>query len=84
MLHELSAAEGRGHADSTFAWTVGVAVFVAFLGTVLLGYSVVVIVRTYSAGLTAVAGAVILGMMGLMLLASATWMGVRAINNREG
>ena len=82
MIIELSVEERVDSTGSTFVLGMSVAVFVAFLGVVLSGYAVVAFARTYAAGPLALAGSVVVGTVGFMLLGSAVWLGVRTYDKR--
>jgi hypothetical protein len=81
MLGTLSIEERKDRAN-TFRISIAAAAFLAFAGAVFTIYAIIAMARSYQAGFAAVAGSLVLAFMGLMLLVSAVWLGVRAFNRR--
>lgn len=81
MVIGLGAEEGPS-SRSFFGCGVAASIVSAFTGTVVLVYSVVVYVRTSSAGALAVVGPMALAMTGLAILGSSLWLAVRTYNRR--
>ena len=86
MIIGLSAEERDTFGGDSFAWGMGAAALLGFVGTVMLAYAVVALVRTGGAGgeagTLALAGAGVVGFFGLVIMGSAAWLGMRTYGNR--